>query len=113
MPSTPTFAGSAPATLAQATPLTRDVGPVIDPHRLSTSSDTSTEEISPALLGAIQQIVSAAIQEQVAALAPARVATPSDVDVPEEEAEEVVPVPVPPTGRSESGPARETCLVEV
>ncbi|KAL0445239.1 UNVERIFIED_CONTAM: hypothetical protein Slati_2246600 [Sesamum latifolium] len=77
-----------------------------DPPRHSTSSDTSAEEISPALLGAIQQIVSAAIQEQVAALAPMRVATPSDVEAREEEAEEPipVPVPVPPTGRRLEAP---------
>ncbi|KAL0405545.1 UNVERIFIED_CONTAM: hypothetical protein Slati_3868400 [Sesamum latifolium] len=59
-----------------------------------------TEEISPALLGAIQQIVSATIREQVAALAPTRIATPSDVEAPEEEPREAVPVPAPPTIRS-------------
>ncbi|KAL0448296.1 UNVERIFIED_CONTAM: hypothetical protein Slati_1386000 [Sesamum latifolium] len=68
-----------------------------DPPRHSTSSDTSAEEISLALLGAIQQIVSAAIREQVAALAPARIATPSDVEALEEEPREAVPVPPPPT----------------
>ncbi|KAL0285783.1 UNVERIFIED_CONTAM: hypothetical protein Sangu_2764100 [Sesamum angustifolium] len=61
-----------------------------NPLQRNTSSDTSMEEISPALLGAIQQIVSAAILEQVAVLAPARVATPSSVNVPEEEAKEGV-----------------------
>ncbi|KAL0427696.1 UNVERIFIED_CONTAM: hypothetical protein Slati_2944400 [Sesamum latifolium] len=64
--------------------------------RHSTSSDTSTEETSPALLGAIQQIVSAATREQVEALAPARIATPSDVEALDEEPEEAVPVPAPP-----------------
>ncbi|KAL0401833.1 UNVERIFIED_CONTAM: hypothetical protein Slati_4213200 [Sesamum latifolium] len=60
---------------------------------------TSAEEISPALLGAIQQIVYAAIREKVTALVPARVATPSDVEAPEEEPGEAVPVPAPPTVR--------------
>ncbi|KAL0381885.1 UNVERIFIED_CONTAM: hypothetical protein Slati_4610800 [Sesamum latifolium] len=41
----------------------------------------------------LPRIVSAAIREQVADPAPARVATPSDVDAPKEEAEEVIPVP--------------------
>ncbi|KAL0431980.1 UNVERIFIED_CONTAM: hypothetical protein Sradi_0824000 [Sesamum radiatum] len=69
------------------------------PPRHSTSSDTSAEEISPALLGAIKQIVSAAIREQVPTLAPTPTATPSDVEAPEEEPEEVAPVPAPPTTR--------------
>ncbi|KAL0453054.1 UNVERIFIED_CONTAM: hypothetical protein Slati_1283500 [Sesamum latifolium] len=104
IPSTPTVAGSTPATLSQATPLPRVAGLATNPPQLSISSDTSTEEISPALLGNIQQIVSATIREQVAALAPARMAMPSDVDAPEEEAEEVVPVPVPPTDRRQEAP---------
>ncbi|KAL0420578.1 UNVERIFIED_CONTAM: hypothetical protein Slati_3080700, partial [Sesamum latifolium] len=48
---------------------------------------------------AIQQIVSAAISEQVAALTPARIAIPSDVEAPEEEPGEAVPVPAPPIVR--------------
>ncbi|KAL0434144.1 UNVERIFIED_CONTAM: hypothetical protein Slati_2748700 [Sesamum latifolium] len=70
-------------------------GPVADPPRRSTSSDTSTEELSPALLGDIQQLVTAAILEQVVAIAPTRVATPSDVDAPEEEEGKDAPIPVP------------------
>ncbi|KAL0456046.1 UNVERIFIED_CONTAM: hypothetical protein Slati_0943800 [Sesamum latifolium] len=95
----PTVIGPPTATLTQATHLPRAVGPMADPPRHSTSSDTSAEEISPARLGAIQQIVSAAIREQVAALAPARIATPSDVGAPEEEPGEAVPIPAPPTVR--------------
>ncbi|KAL0444478.1 UNVERIFIED_CONTAM: hypothetical protein Slati_2170500 [Sesamum latifolium] len=64
MPPTPTLAGSTLATLVQTAP--RVVASVADPPRHSTSSDTSMEEISPALLGAIQQIVSIAIREQEA-----------------------------------------------
>ncbi|KAL0416427.1 UNVERIFIED_CONTAM: hypothetical protein Slati_3474600 [Sesamum latifolium] len=75
-----------------------------DPARHNTSSDTSAEEISPALLGAIQQIVSAAIREQVATLAPVRIATPSDVEAPEEEPGKAVPVPAPPTIRRSNIP---------
>ncbi|KAL0402492.1 UNVERIFIED_CONTAM: Pro-Pol polyprotein [Sesamum latifolium] len=64
MPPTPVLAGSTPVTLPQAPPPPRVAEPVADPPRRSTSSDTSMEEISPALLGAIQQIVSVAIREQ-------------------------------------------------
>ncbi|KAL0404545.1 UNVERIFIED_CONTAM: hypothetical protein Sradi_2095300 [Sesamum radiatum] len=73
---------SAPSPLAPVPPPPRVVGLVTNPPRRNSSSDTSTKELSPALLRAIQQIISAAILEQVAALAPARLATPSDVDVP-------------------------------
>ncbi|KAL0313623.1 UNVERIFIED_CONTAM: hypothetical protein Sradi_5761600 [Sesamum radiatum] len=57
------------------------------------------------MLGAIQQIISAAIQEQFFMLLPARTATPSDVDVLEEETEEGAPVATPPmAGRCEAPP---------
>ncbi|KAL0412312.1 UNVERIFIED_CONTAM: hypothetical protein Slati_3820900 [Sesamum latifolium] len=69
-------------------PPPRAIGPVTDPLRRSTSSNTSTDDLSPAMLGAIQSIVSAAIREQIVTLAPPRTSTPSDVGVPEEEAEE-------------------------
>ncbi|KAL0294399.1 UNVERIFIED_CONTAM: hypothetical protein Sradi_6889500 [Sesamum radiatum] len=44
-------------------PPPRAVSLVVDPPRRSTSSDTSTDELSPTLMGAIQRIVSAAIRE--------------------------------------------------
>ncbi|KAL0462333.1 UNVERIFIED_CONTAM: hypothetical protein Slati_0120900 [Sesamum latifolium] len=91
--------GSTPAASAPKIPPPGVVVPVVDPPRCSTSSDTSTEELSPALLGAIHQIVSAAIREQVAVLARARVATPSDIDAPEVEVEGNIPVPIPPADR--------------
>ncbi|KAL0315397.1 UNVERIFIED_CONTAM: hypothetical protein Sradi_5417900 [Sesamum radiatum] len=67
-----------------------------DLQRRSISSNTSTDEISPTLLGAIQLIVSVATREQVAAIAPTRVATPSDMDILEEEVEEGAPIPAHP-----------------
>ncbi|KAL0463041.1 UNVERIFIED_CONTAM: hypothetical protein Slati_0191700 [Sesamum latifolium] len=103
----PVLAGSTPVTLAQAPPPPRVAGPVTDPPRRSTSSDTSTEELSPALLGAIQQIVATALREHVSATAPPRVATPSDVEAPEEEAGEEAPMPVPPAGRRREIPLPE------
>ncbi|KAL0391450.1 UNVERIFIED_CONTAM: hypothetical protein Slati_4530100 [Sesamum latifolium] len=69
MPPTSADGGSAPATLAQTPSPPMVADPIADPSRRSTSLDTSMEELSPALLGAVQQIVSAAIREQVAALA--------------------------------------------
>ncbi|KAL0433506.1 UNVERIFIED_CONTAM: hypothetical protein Slati_2684900 [Sesamum latifolium] len=93
------LAGSTPVTLPQAPHSPRVVGPVADPPRRSMSSDTSTDEISTALLGAIQQIVSAAIREQIAAIALIQVATPSDIEAPEEEAKEGAPTPIPLAGR--------------
>ncbi|KAL0285827.1 UNVERIFIED_CONTAM: hypothetical protein Sangu_2763000 [Sesamum angustifolium] len=56
------------------------------------------------MLGAIQRIVSAAIQEQVAMLDPAHVATLSDMDAPEEEVEWDVPLLVPPVGKRQRVP---------
>ncbi|KAL0462009.1 UNVERIFIED_CONTAM: hypothetical protein Slati_0088500 [Sesamum latifolium] len=69
-PPAPVPAGSTPVTLAQAAPSPRVTDPTSDPPRWSTSSDTSTEELSPALLGAIQQIVAAAFREHVSIIAP-------------------------------------------
>ncbi|KAL0416786.1 UNVERIFIED_CONTAM: hypothetical protein Slati_3510500 [Sesamum latifolium] len=43
IPPTSTVVGSTPATLAQTTPLPQVVGPMADPPRRSTSSDTSAE----------------------------------------------------------------------
>ncbi|KAL0451572.1 UNVERIFIED_CONTAM: hypothetical protein Slati_1135300 [Sesamum latifolium] len=86
------------ATLTQTTLLPRVVGPMIDPLGIAPSR-THPQRRYHQLLGAIQQIVAAAIREQVAALAPARITTPSDVEAPEEEPGEAVPVPAPPIVR--------------
>ncbi|KAL0336396.1 UNVERIFIED_CONTAM: hypothetical protein Sradi_4851500 [Sesamum radiatum] len=75
MPPTIVAGGFTPATLVSIPPPLIVIGLTVDPQRRNTSLDTCTEEWSPALLGAIQQIVSAAIWEQVAALAPTHVAT--------------------------------------
>ncbi|KAL0445067.1 UNVERIFIED_CONTAM: Retrovirus-related Pol polyprotein from transposon.6 [Sesamum latifolium] len=107
-PPSPVLTRSTPVTLAQAPPPPRVVDPTTDPPRRSTSSDTSTEELSPALLGAIQQIVAAALREHVSAIVPPRVATPSDVEAPEEEAGEEAPVPVPIAGRRREIPLPES-----
>ncbi|KAL0430965.1 UNVERIFIED_CONTAM: hypothetical protein Sradi_0722500 [Sesamum radiatum] len=103
-PSTPVLAGSTPA---QAPHPPRVMGPVADPPRRSMSSDTSTEELSPALLGAIQQIVAAALQEHVSATAPPRVAPLFDIYVPEEEVGGEALVPVPLAGRRQDIPLPE------
>ncbi|KAL0453937.1 UNVERIFIED_CONTAM: hypothetical protein Slati_1371800 [Sesamum latifolium] len=88
-----------PAGGGSTLPPPRAISLVADPPKRSTSSDTSTDELSPALMGAIQRIVSAAIREQLAVLTPARTTTPSNEDVPEEVAEEVAPVHVLPVAK--------------
>ncbi|KAL0416114.1 UNVERIFIED_CONTAM: hypothetical protein Slati_3443300 [Sesamum latifolium] len=98
-PPLPVVTGSVPAALPQASLPPRVIGPVADPPRRRTSSDTSTEKLSPALLGAIQQIVAAALREHVSVAAPPRLAPPSEAEVLEEEGEEEAPVPVLPAGR--------------
>ncbi|KAL0454330.1 UNVERIFIED_CONTAM: hypothetical protein Slati_0772200 [Sesamum latifolium] len=85
-----------PSSLGTSTPLLRITDPTTDPPRCNTSSDTSTEELSPTLLGAIQRIVSTTIREKLAVLTPTRTTTPSDVDVPKKVAEEGAPVHVLP-----------------
>ncbi|KAL0356460.1 UNVERIFIED_CONTAM: hypothetical protein Sradi_4092900 [Sesamum radiatum] len=95
----PALAGTTPVALPQAPLLSRVVGSTADPPRRSTSSDTSMVELSPALLGAIQQIVATALGERVSAIAPPRVATPFDVEAPQEEAGEKALVPIPVGGR--------------
>ncbi|KAL0434055.1 UNVERIFIED_CONTAM: hypothetical protein Slati_2739800 [Sesamum latifolium] len=87
-----TWTSLTPAGGGSALPPPRAISLVADPPRRSTSSDTSMDELSPALMGAIQRIVSAVIREQLAVLTPARTTTPSDEDVPEEVAEEGAPV---------------------
>ncbi|KAL0447246.1 UNVERIFIED_CONTAM: hypothetical protein Slati_1852500 [Sesamum latifolium] len=84
-PPPPVVTGSTPDALPQASLSPRIMGPTADPHRRSTSSDTSTEELSPALLGAIQQIVMAALREHVSVVAPPRLAPPPEAEVLEEE----------------------------
>ncbi|KAL0448563.1 UNVERIFIED_CONTAM: hypothetical protein Slati_1412700 [Sesamum latifolium] len=98
-PPPPVVTGSASAALPQASLPPRVIDPAADPPRRSTSSDTSKEELSPALLGAIQQIVAVALQEHVPVAAPSRLTPPPEAHVPEEEDEEEAPVPVPPAGR--------------
>ncbi|KAL0367686.1 UNVERIFIED_CONTAM: hypothetical protein Sradi_3658700 [Sesamum radiatum] len=86
---TPAGGGSAPVP-----PPLRAIGPVLIPPRRSICLDTSTDELSLVMLEVIQRIVSVAIWEQIATLVPARTATPFDVDVPKEEAEECIPPPI-------------------
>ncbi|KAL0462007.1 UNVERIFIED_CONTAM: hypothetical protein Slati_0088300 [Sesamum latifolium] len=83
------------------------MGPAADPPRRSTSSDTSTEELSPALLRSIQQIVAAALREHVSVAAPPRLAPPPEAKVLEEEGEEEAPVHVLPAGKRRDIPRSE------
>ncbi|KAL0433289.1 UNVERIFIED_CONTAM: hypothetical protein Slati_2663200 [Sesamum latifolium] len=103
-PPPPGATGSASAALPQTSLPPRVMGPAVEPPHRSTSSDTSTEELSPALLGAIQQIVAAALREHVPIAAPLRLTLPPEANVPEEEVKEEAPVAVPPTGRGREIP---------
>ncbi|KAL0458766.1 UNVERIFIED_CONTAM: hypothetical protein Slati_0503800 [Sesamum latifolium] len=69
-PSLPGVTGSTPAALPPAPLPLRVTDPVADPPRRSISSDTSTEELSPALLRAIQHVVATALREHVPVAAP-------------------------------------------
>ncbi|KAL0400192.1 UNVERIFIED_CONTAM: hypothetical protein Sradi_2362500 [Sesamum radiatum] len=101
------FAGSTPAALPLAPLPPRVTDPVVDPPRWSTSSDTSTEELSPNLLRAIQHVVAAALREHVPVTAPPRVAPPLEADALDEEDKGEIPVPMPPTGRRHNVPLPE------
>ncbi|KAL0437628.1 UNVERIFIED_CONTAM: hypothetical protein Sradi_0470700 [Sesamum radiatum] len=96
--------GSTPAALPPAPLPPRVTDPVADLPRRSTSSDTSTEELSPALLRAIQQVVAATLREHVPVVAPLRVAPPPEADALDQEDEGEIPAPVPPAGRRRSVP---------
>ncbi|KAL0428673.1 UNVERIFIED_CONTAM: hypothetical protein Slati_3042100 [Sesamum latifolium] len=98
-PPLPGVTGSTPAALLRAPLPPRVTDPVADLPRRSTSSDTSTEELSPALLRAIQYVVAAALREHVLVAAPPGVAPPPEADALDEEDEEEIPVPAPPVGR--------------
>ncbi|KAL0462073.1 UNVERIFIED_CONTAM: hypothetical protein Slati_0094900 [Sesamum latifolium] len=98
-PPLPRVTGSTPAALLPAPLPPRVMDPVADPPHRSISSDTSTEELSPTLLRAIQHVVAVALREHVHVAAPPRVAPPPEADAPNEEDEEEIPVPVPPAGR--------------
>ncbi|KAL0411146.1 UNVERIFIED_CONTAM: Polyprotein P3 [Sesamum latifolium] len=65
------------------------------------------QELSPALLRAIQHVVTAALREHVPVVAPPRVAPPPEADAPDEEDEEEIPVPVPPAGKRRNVPLPE------
>ncbi|KAL0412077.1 UNVERIFIED_CONTAM: hypothetical protein Slati_3797400 [Sesamum latifolium] len=106
-PPLPGVTGSTPAALPPAPLPPRVTNPVADPPRRRTSSDTSTEELSPALLRAIQHVVAAALREHVPVAAPPRVAPPPEADASDEEDEEEIPVPVPPAGRRRNVPLPE------
>ncbi|KAL0402335.1 UNVERIFIED_CONTAM: hypothetical protein Slati_4263400 [Sesamum latifolium] len=106
-PSLPGVRGSTPAALPPASLPPRVTDPVADLPRRSTSSDTSMEEMSPALLRAIQHVVAASLREHVPIAAPPRVAPPPAADALDEEDEGEIPVPVPPAGRRHNVPLPE------
>ncbi|KAL0427767.1 UNVERIFIED_CONTAM: hypothetical protein Slati_2951500 [Sesamum latifolium] len=107
VPPLPGVTGSTPAALPPAPLPPRVTDPVADPLRRSTFSDTSTEELSPALLRAILHVVAAVLREHVPVAAPPRIALPPEADAPDEEDEEEISVPVPPACRRRNVPLLE------
>ncbi|KAL0373358.1 UNVERIFIED_CONTAM: hypothetical protein Sradi_3251500 [Sesamum radiatum] len=95
---------STPTALPPAPLPPRVTDPVADPPRRSTSPDTSTEELSPALLRAIQHVLAAALREHVSVATPLGVTPPPEADAPDEEDEGEIPIPVPPAGRRRNVP---------
>ncbi|KAL0313319.1 UNVERIFIED_CONTAM: hypothetical protein Sradi_5731200 [Sesamum radiatum] len=106
-PPLPGVTGSTPASLPPAPLPPKVTDPVADPPRRSTSLDTSTKELSPALLRAIQHVVAAALREHVPVAAPPRKGPPPAADAPDEEDKGEIPVPVPPEGRRRNIPLPE------
>ncbi|KAL0367022.1 UNVERIFIED_CONTAM: hypothetical protein Sradi_3592300 [Sesamum radiatum] len=98
---------STPTALPPAPLPPRVTDPVADPPRQSTSSDTSTEELLPVLLRAIQQVVAVALREHVPVAAPPRIAPPPEADAPGEEEKGDIPIPVLPAGRRRNVPLPE------
>ncbi|KAL0415866.1 UNVERIFIED_CONTAM: hypothetical protein Slati_3418500 [Sesamum latifolium] len=103
----PVVTGSVPAAYLRHPSLQESWALQLTLPRRSTSSDTSTEELSPALLGAIQQIVAAALREHVSVAAPPRLAPPHEAEVLEEEGEEEALAPVLPAGKRRDIPRPE------
>ncbi|KAL0289138.1 UNVERIFIED_CONTAM: hypothetical protein Sradi_7079900 [Sesamum radiatum] len=106
-PPLPSVTGSTPTALPPTPLPPRVTDPVADLPRRSTSSDASTEELSLALLKAIQQVVAAALQEHVHIAAPPRTAPPPEADTAGEEDEGEIPIPVLPAARRRNVPLPE------
>ncbi|KAL0443941.1 UNVERIFIED_CONTAM: hypothetical protein Slati_2116800 [Sesamum latifolium] len=64
---------------AIATP--RSTDPAADTPRITAAQDTPPVELSPTLLGTLQQMITSAIREQLTVLAPAQVTTQPEVAV--------------------------------
>ncbi|KAL0313320.1 UNVERIFIED_CONTAM: hypothetical protein Sradi_5731300 [Sesamum radiatum] len=103
-PPLPGVTGSTPPALPPAPLPPRVTDPVADLPRRSTSLDTSTEELFPALVRAIQHVVAAALREHVPVAAPLRVAPPPEADALNEEDEGEILAPVPPASRRRNVP---------
>ncbi|KAL0303126.1 UNVERIFIED_CONTAM: hypothetical protein Sradi_6180700 [Sesamum radiatum] len=106
-PPLPGVTDSTPVALPPAPLPPRVTDPVAVSPRRTTSSDTFTEELSPALLRAIQQVVAAALREHVPVAAPLRIALPPEANVPGEEDEGEIPISVLPAGRRRNVPLPE------
>ncbi|KAL0437546.1 UNVERIFIED_CONTAM: hypothetical protein Sradi_0462500 [Sesamum radiatum] len=72
--------------LARATTTTalRPADPAADTPRITVVQDAPPVELSPALLGTLQQMIASAIREQLTALPPAQATTQPEVVAPEQ-----------------------------
>ncbi|KAL0407310.1 UNVERIFIED_CONTAM: hypothetical protein Slati_4044900 [Sesamum latifolium] len=67
-----------------ATMMPRSTDPATDTPRITVSPDAPPMELSPNLLGTLQQMITSAIHEQLTVLVPAQVTTQPEVVVPEQ-----------------------------
>ncbi|KAL0406451.1 UNVERIFIED_CONTAM: hypothetical protein Slati_3959000 [Sesamum latifolium] len=103
----PVVTGSTPAALPQASLSPRIMGPTADPHRRSTSSDTSTEETVARITWSHPTDRDGCPTRACVCSSPPRLAPPPEAEVLEEEGEEEAPVPVLPAGRRRDIPRPE------
>ncbi|KAL0395410.1 UNVERIFIED_CONTAM: hypothetical protein Slati_4507200 [Sesamum latifolium] len=61
----------------------RSTDPAADTPRITATQDAPPVELSPTLLGTLQQMITSAIREQLTVLAPIQVTTQPEVVVPE------------------------------
>ncbi|KAL0402094.1 UNVERIFIED_CONTAM: hypothetical protein Slati_4239300 [Sesamum latifolium] len=61
----------------------RSADPAADAPRITATQDAPAVELSPSLLGTLQQMITSAIREQLIVLLPAQVTTQPEVIIPE------------------------------
>ncbi|KAL0444750.1 UNVERIFIED_CONTAM: hypothetical protein Slati_2197700 [Sesamum latifolium] len=88
---------------ATMTIMPRSTDPAADAPRITATQDAPPVELSPTLLGTLQQMIASAIREQLTVLTPVQVTTQPEVVVPEQ-ADPTLAIPRP---EAVPGPAKE------